>query len=165
MVKTVTKICITIFMLRCKSNPRFPLRVKREGVNFINVLCVYFCTKFWRQKLQSCVLGLTQKKLPIRLSYEKRVHKTLMTLTQGWNCRNIFVDTSDRRERETELISYIWNGNKLFFWQVCLRSFARHGSRYEGDVTPEIIMSNLSLISPDGYLGQMVNYLTLRGRP
>jgi len=36
-------------------------------------------TKFWRQKLQSCVLGL--KFLAPKISYEKRVRKTLMRLT------------------------------------------------------------------------------------
>jgi len=28
------------------------------GVNFINLLHAHFCTKLWRQKLQSYVLGL-----------------------------------------------------------------------------------------------------------
>jgi len=50
-----------------------------QGVNFINVLRAHFCTKFWHQKLQSCVLGL--KFFGTKISYKKQARKTLMKLT------------------------------------------------------------------------------------
>jgi len=37
--------------------------------------------KFWRQKLQSCVLGL--KFFSTKISYKKQASKTLMKLTAG----------------------------------------------------------------------------------
>jgi len=45
------------------------------SVNFINILSVLFCAKFWCQKSQSW------KKLLNFISHEKCAHKTLMKLT------------------------------------------------------------------------------------
>ncbi len=55
----------------------------QEGVNFINVLCAHFCTKFWSQKLQTCVLGLIF--FGAKILHKKHAHKMLMKLTQGLN--------------------------------------------------------------------------------
>ncbi len=53
-----------------------------EAISSTIYECV-FHTKFWCQKLQSCVLGLNF--FGAKISYEKFVHKTLMKYTAGGN--------------------------------------------------------------------------------
>jgi len=56
----------------------------QPGVNFINVLQARFLYKILAPKITKLCFGFeTRKKLPKRLSYQKRALKTLMKLTIG----------------------------------------------------------------------------------
>jgi len=57
------------------------------GVNFINVLCKYFCTKFWSQKLQSwnvtresCVVCFCTEKACVKCWWNWHLHAVAIIL-------------------------------------------------------------------------------------
>ncbi len=89
------------------------------GVNFINILCTCFCTKFWRQKLQSCVLGL--KFFGAKISAKKARLKCWWNWwliikqanTQEWVSHK---GLKPRRTKAVELLSLTyWTNNRVTF--------------------------------------------------
>jgi hypothetical protein len=77
---------ISVFAFFAKKAAYKMLVKLTSAVNFTNILSCIFCTKFWRQKFQSCDLGL--KFFGAKISYKKAVDKMLMKWTSGRRISN-----------------------------------------------------------------------------
>jgi len=65
---------------KCPNSYNELFLIELESISLMFYACI-FCTKFWHQKLQSCVLGL--KCFVAKIMYEKQTCKMLMKLTPG----------------------------------------------------------------------------------
>jgi len=77
--------------------------------------CV-FCTKFWRQKFQSCVLGF--EFFDAQISYEKRTRKTLMKLTPCCSSLPLSYNFSVSYNFQQQI--NIWSKNLILIFLVVL---------------------------------------------
>jgi len=77
------------------------------GVNFTNILCVQFCTKFWRQSQ-----NLTRKAAKKDVRTKKARKQTLMKLTAGVNFTNIlcvaFIHSEPKSAKKTVMSAVLF---------------------------------------------------------
>ncbi len=78
------KFCLIIYQLLFQNKSELLIKsYTAPGVNFINVFCAFFCTKFWR------------KKLPKQRLYKKRTCIMLMKLTPAlFNVMGVFMSNN-----------------------------------------------------------------------